>query len=317
MTSNTRAWLLPATLAAALAVPLVWVSDRVATSAGVDRAYDVRYLPNGKALAFLSPGARLSVANAYWLATVQYIGDQHLGRGRFEKLYPLLDLVTELDPEHGYAFQTGGIVLSTAGRLEESDAILKKGMTQGPNWWSYPFYLAFNDYYYRGDYASAARWAGIAARTPGASSNISHLALALEVKQGDPAAGLALVEELLRTTTDEQVRERLEEQVRLARLQVDFDRLDRAIALYSQQHGRLPPRLASLVTAGLLPSIPPEPYGGEYRLGPDGRAYATGGGFRFSPAEAGRLGAPPVPFRLGAHRYRYDWLAPDFRKATP
>ena len=317
MTPANRARLLPLALAALLGVPLLLVSSRVAAGMGVDRAYDVSYLPEGRALSFLSPGARLTVANAYWLATVQYIGDQHLNRGRFEKLYPLVDLVTSLDPLHGYAFQTGGIVLSTAGQLEASDRILKKGMEKGPNWWSYPFYLAFNDYYWRGDYASAARWAGIAARTPGASTNIAHLALALEVKGGDPEAGLALLEELLKTTGDDQVRERLEEQEKLARLQVHFARLDAAVEKYVALHGRPPARLETLVEEGLIAALPAEPFGGRYELRADGKVHSTGRDFRFKPAEKGRLAAPPVPPLLAAPPAPDPWRPPSFQGTRP
>ena len=320
MTTARRARYLPLSIAALLAVPLLQVSIRVAAGMGIDRAYEIRYLPEGKALSFLSPGAKLSIANAYWLATVQYIGDQHLNKGDYEELYPLVDLVTDLDPLHGYAFQTGGIVLSTTGRLEESDRILKKGMEQGPNWWTYPFYLAFNDYYYRGNYESASRWAGIAARTPGASTNIAHLALSLEVKGGDPEAGLALVQELLKTTDDDTVRERLEEQEKLARLQVHFARLDASVATYTARHGSPPARLESLVSDGLMSALPVEPFGGRYELLADGKVHSTGNDFRFRPREPGRLQAPPATGRGAASTATptpAPWRPPDFLEPRP
>ena len=87
--------------------------------------------PLGAALALASPGIRLSIADFYWLETVQYVGEPR-GRERgFEKLLPLADLVTDLDPGHGYAYQTAGIVLSAEGRVDESDVILRKGMQPG------------------------------------------------------------------------------------------------------------------------------------------------------------------------------------------
>jgi tetratricopeptide (TPR) repeat protein len=294
MLRSRLATLAPLALAAALLLPLVEVADRLVAGMGVYRPYEVRYLPEGRALKFLSPGARLSMANLYWMATVQYTGDQHMSRGRFERLYPLVDLVTDLDPPHGYAYQMAGLVLGSAGRLEESDKILRKGMERGPDWWSYPFYLAFNDYFYRGDYPAAARWARIAAGKPGASPNISHLALALEVKSGDPEAGLALVEELLKTATDDTVRERLLEQQRVARLQVDFARLDEAVARFRELQGRPPRRLEELAETGLVPVLPVEPYGGHYELRADGRVHSTGRDFRFKPAEPAR-GVPGQP----------------------
>jgi len=295
-----RSTLLPLLLGAALLVPLVAVASRVASLMGADRPYEVRYIPQGKALSLLPPGPKLSIANAYWLAAVQYIGGQQLAQGNYEQVYPLIDLVTDLDPRHGYAFQSAGIVLSTADRLDESDRILVKGIEHGPDWWSYPFYLAFNAYFYRGDYAEGARWASIAAKTPGASPNVAQLALALEVKKGDPEAGLVLLGELLRTAQDDKLREQLEEQYRLARLQLDFTRLDAAVARYAEVKGRAPERLEQLVEAGLLPAIPQEPFGGRYELRADGKVHSTARDFRFRPAEGAHtrwMGPlrPPAP----------------------
>jgi tetratricopeptide (TPR) repeat protein len=317
-----RATLVPLALCAALVPALVTVAARVAREAGADRPYEIRYLPQGPALRLLPQGLKLSLADAYWLATVQYIGGQHLAGGTYQQLYPLVDLVTDLDPRHGYAFQTAGIVLSSAGRLEESDAILKKGIERGPNWWSYPFYLAFNDYFFRGDYHSAARWAAQAARTPGASPNISQLALSLEVKGGDPEAGLTLLRELLQAATNEDVKARLEEQYQLARLQVDFARLDAAVLAFKAGRGRPPARLEELVEAGLITAIPPEPFGGRYELRADGKVHSTERDFRFSAREPGRLalkaagGGTPLLWSAPPG-YQYRWAPPSFSEPPP
>ena len=285
-------------LAVVLAIPLWFASRGVRSDMGGDRPYDVPYVPHGKPLASLSPGMRLSIANFYWLLTVQYLGDSRADERGYERLYPLVDLVTDLDPKHGYAFQTAGIVLSAKGLLDESDRILKKGMEHGPNWWSYPFYIAFNHYFYRGDYAEAARWAEIAARTPGASPHISHLALAMKVKSGAPEDAVRFLEEMMTVVKDEKALAALEEQYKLAVLQVHFQKLDEAVASFRARHGRSPSRLAELVEAGILPTLPKEPFGGRYELRADGKVHSTGRDHRFGPAETWRsklLARPPAP----------------------
>lgn len=283
-----RSTLVPLAVTVLLAVPAAWTARAVLHEMGAGQPFDVEIVPRGEALRFASAPIRLSFGNLYWLATVQYIGDADARARGYEKLAPLVDLVTELDPQHGYAYQTAGIVLSGAERLEESDAILQKGMTRGPNWWSYPYYIAFNNFFYRGDYAEAARWAEIAAKTKGASPNISHLAMALRVKSGAPDQAIEFLSELRGIAKDDVTAKALEEQYQLALLQRDFQTLDAAVDRYRALHGRAPERVRDLVTAGIVPSVPAaDPFGGTYVIR-DGKVHATGRDHRFAPAEAPR-----------------------------
>jgi tetratricopeptide (TPR) repeat protein len=286
MTPARRSLVVPLVLAAALAGPLALASSWVLRQMGVDRPYDVRYIPEGRALRFLSPGLKLSIADAYWLATVQYLGDQHLSKGGFNRLFPLVELVTDLDPGHGYAYQTAGIVLSSVGRLDESNRILEKGMEKGPPYWTFPYYVAFNYWFYRGDYATAARYAERAAQTPGASPNISHLAVSLASKGGTPELALEMLEELGRTVKDEATAARLDEQRKLALLERDCQALERAAARFERERGRRIWSLSELVTHGYVPAIPQDPFGGEYQWdGAEGKVHSSANSFRFSPPE--------------------------------
>lgn len=228
------------------------------------RPYDVLHVPGGEAARLASLGHRTTVSDLYWLSTVQYIGEPKADARGWDKLFPLVDLVTDLDPRHGYAYQTAGIVLSAAGRLDESDRILEKGIARGPPYWTFPYYLAFNAWFYRGDYAAGARWAEQAARTPGASPNISHLAVSLASKSGTPEQAIEMLEVLRSTVRDEASAVRLDEQLKLAILERDAQALERAVARYEAQAGRAPTHLDQLVGAGLVPAIPADPFGGRY-----------------------------------------------------
>lgn len=278
-----RSVVTPALLFGALAVALVPVAGRV-LRAQAPAGFDVTYVPESKPLLLLSPSLRLTVANYLWLQAVQYIGDQHLRGGKFDKLHALVDVITDLDPDHGYAYQTAGIALSSSGHLDQSDAILEKGITRGPNWWSFPFYRAFNEFHYRDDYAAASRWAEQAARTPGATPNMAKLALALKVKSGSPDDAVRFLEEMRGTARDGHTAEILDEQYRLAVLQRDFAVLDAAVERFRESRGRDPRDLRELVAAGLLPSLPAEPYGGAY-VWRDGAVHSTGKDFRFPKPE--------------------------------
>ncbi len=258
-----RALALPLVLAAALLAAASGLNLRLA-QAHATRPYDVVHVPSGAAARVVALGHRTFVSDVYWLSAVQYIGEPRADQRGWDKLLPLVDLVTDLDPRHGYAYQTAGIVLSAAGLLDESDAILRKGIEKGPPYWTFPFYLAFNSWFYRGDYATGARWAEIAARTPGASANISRLAVSLASKSGTPEDAIGMLQELRATVKDEATAERLDEQLKLAVLERDAQRLERAVARFRELRGRPPASLNELVSARLVESIPDDPLGGRY-----------------------------------------------------
>jgi tetratricopeptide (TPR) repeat protein len=266
------------------------------------RPFDVGYVPTGPAARVAALGHRTLLSDLYWLETVQYIGDSKGDERGYDKLLPLLELVTDLDPRHGYAYQTGGIVLSAVGRLDESDQILAKGVEKGPPYWTFGYYLAFNAWFYRGDYETAARWARVAAKTPGASANISQLALSLSSKSGSPEAAIATLRELRATVHDELTASKLDEQLNLAALERDAQALERAVERFRATQERDPITLHELVTAGLVPGIPQDPFGGEYRWDPaERRIHSTANSFRFSRPAAPQAPsfAPPTGIELG------------------
>jgi tetratricopeptide (TPR) repeat protein len=251
------------------------------------RPFDVLHVPAGKAARWLALGHRGLLSDLYWLDAVQYIGEPRADARGWDKLYPLLDLVTDLDPRHGYAYQTGGIVLSAAGRLEESNRILQKGMERGPRSWAFPYYVAFNYWFYLGDYAAAAWYADIAARTPGASPNVSHLAVALASKSGSPDLALDMLAELRHAVKDEATSARLDEQVKLATLERDCQVLERAAARFEAERGRPIRSLAELLESGYLSRIPPDPFGGSYQWHADEKQVRSSANpFRFSLRQA-------------------------------
>jgi hypothetical protein len=159
-------------------------------------------------------------------------------------------------------------------------------MRVGPPYWSFPYYRSFNAWFYRGDYEQGAYWAREAAKRPGASPNISHLALSLSSKSGTPDDAIAMIDELRATVKDEVSLSRLEEQRNLALLERDAQALEGTVERFRAAHGRDPVSLEELVWTGYLRALPADPFGGEYRWFPDERrVHSTANAFRFGPRE--------------------------------
>jgi hypothetical protein len=256
--------------------------------AALRRPYDVQSVPNGKVARWAALGHRGLLSDLYWLSTVQYIGEPRGEQRGFDKLFPLVDLVTDLDPRHGYAYQTAGIFLSAAGRIDESNRILRKGIEKGPPRWTFPYYLSFNHWFYRGDLETGAHYARIAAKMPGASPNVSHLAVSLSSKSGTPEDAITLLEGLRGTVQDEVTAERLDEQLKLAVLERDAQALERAAERFTQSEGRAPFSLAELAIKGYVPELPTDPFGGSYVLASDGRVRSSANPFRFQLRDGAR-----------------------------
>lgn len=268
---------------AVLAIATALAASRL--DAGRDRPYDIGFVPPSSTARWMSAGHPTLMANLWWLRAVQYIGDPQADRRGWDKLHPTVELVTDLDPGHGYAYQVAGTLLGSAGRVAESNAILEKGIRNVPTRYILPYLRAFNAFYYAGDYAEAGRYVEVAARTPGAPPHLRQNVLAMYVKGHRADAAVAFLEESLAASGDDETRKAIEEQLRRARLEAAASRLDEALQVYRERFGWSPLSPVQLVAAGLVERLPEDPYGGQFVLGDDGRYHSTAHPTRFRPPD--------------------------------
>ncbi len=247
--------------------------------------YDVLLVPPALVARAASLGHPTLAANVYWLRAVQYIGEPAANERGWERLYPILDLVTDLDPEHGYAYQVGGVILGTARRVADSNALLEKGIRAVPQRYILPFIRAFNAFYYEDDWALAGRYMEQAARVPGAPAHVTHDALAFSVKGNRADQAISFLQRMLEATPDPETRARLEGELKQAYLEREALVLDAALERYRALRGLNPFSLELLVAEGLVDRIPPDPFGGILVVGPDGRAHSSVNDFRFARPE--------------------------------
>jgi tetratricopeptide (TPR) repeat protein len=265
-----------------------------------ERPYDLETLPSSRTLRWLSLGHPTLAANLFWLKTVQYVGEPRANERGWEKLYPAVDLVTDLDPRHGYAYQVAGILLGSVGRVAESNAILEKGTARFRDRYILPYLRAFNAFFYDNDFVAAAKYAEIAAAKEGAPAHVRGNVLAYYVKGRRPDAAIAYLESVLPEARDDESRKALLRQLAQARLERDALAVEEAVASWRTRTGVRPVAIATLVADGFLAAVPRDPFGGDYYLDGDGRLRSTVGEFRFSDLEIDRRGEP------GVHPERYD-----------
>ncbi|ACL64025.1 conserved hypothetical protein [Anaeromyxobacter dehalogenans 2CP-1] len=267
-----------------LAAAAALAASRIAVAQ--QRPYDFDYVPRAAALRLSSAGHPTLAANVWWLKAVQYMGEPRAAARGWERLFPVLDLITDLDPRHGYVYQVGGNVLASEARVAESNALLEKGTRNVPDRYIIPFHRAVNAFLYDGDYAAAARWFEVASRRPNAPPHLTEYVSAMYVKGDAPEAAVRFLTHLYERAEDDESRTALRKQLDQAILERDAAILEEAAHAFEAQHGFPPIALAQLERAGILAGIPPDPFGGDYYLGADGLVRST--------ASARRLQRPPT-----------------------
>jgi len=232
---------------------------------------DPAFLPSGKVLRATAFGQRLLLSDLYWLRTVQYMGETLLANAkRWEALYPLADIVTDLDPRHGYAYQVAGSNLAgLADRYDDADRILQKGMKNLPERWTLPWVYATNKFLYQQQYAEAAEYArraSVLAHRPDLALFAANLS-ALADTDAEYGAALAFLEQAERDAANDDLRQDLEaRQVKVATYMV-LSQVERALAEYEKAEGHRPLFLGQLVPR-YLAARPVDPSGGTITLDP-------------------------------------------------
>lgn len=257
----------------------------------------LRLLPRGEVLRPALLGFHHLGADLLWLRIVQVFGERVVTDRDYEWLYHALDVVTTLDPQYAYVYDAGGTILAEfANRVDLSNQLLEKGMQANPASWRLPFVLGFNHFFHLQNYLKAGEYMGMAAKIPGRPYYVDTLAARLFVEGGSPTMALQYLEAMLQQTGDPQLKEIYTNKYREVLVARDLRILDAAVVQYRKAHGQPVRGLSDLVTAGLLPAIPEEPFGGEYQWNPDTeevissthperlqlhRPYETTGGFQF------------------------------------
>jgi hypothetical protein len=227
----------------------------------------------------LSLGFRSLLSDVSYLQAVQIYGDRRYLKVRMETkqrhalaVYRLLDDATLLDPAFNYAYVFGANTIpvptleGTALNVDETVALLRRGMANGGQDWRIPFYLSYFLSSYLGDLRGSAEAMAEAARRPKHPEYVPLLATRLAAEGGAIEAGIQIAKAMAANTDSSDLRRQYVERVNLLTMERDLRALEGAIERYRQADGHPPAALQELVTKGLIPAIPPEPHGGTYEL---------------------------------------------------
>ncbi|HEY6249985.1 MAG TPA: hypothetical protein VI685_08485 [Candidatus Angelobacter sp.] len=239
---------------------------------------EVLFIPSSRALKRMSLGYSGLLADIYWTRAVQYYGRKLQTRKptlRYDLLYPLLDITTDLDPYLIVAYEFGSVFLSQrppvgAGQPDKAAQLVEKGIRANPDYWRLYFTLGCIQFFDRKDYKAAQEAFEKGSENPKSLIWMKTMAASMAERANDPETALNLWTRLYETTSDEMVKQNALQHIEGLRADHDVLELERRVKMYQQRTGRLPSNWYEMMHERLLAQVPLDPTEKPYKLMPDG-----------------------------------------------
>lgn len=237
--------------------------------------------PDAKAIKIVTGDQRYLVANMLVSNVLFYYGTlvekdprNITKRPEYFSMFKTLENVVKIDPYNLDAYYfTQAAFTWEVGRAGDVNKVLVYGMRYRD--WDYqlPFYAGFNAAYFLKDYSAAAKYMQRAAEL---SDNplFTTLAGRFFYEAGEHSLGVLFLDTMVKEARDSKVRKSY--QLRLDALKA-VNQLDNAVKRYAMEFGAFPKGLEQLVSAGIIQSVPSDPYGGIFYLDEHGKVHTTSG----------------------------------------
>jgi tetratricopeptide (TPR) repeat protein len=208
------------------------------------------------------------MADVYWIRAVVYYGGERRRDDQaknYEGLYPLLNMVTALDPHFIVAYRFGAIFLTEAypqgpGRPDQAIQLLERGIERDNGRWEYFHDIGFVYYWWLHDYQKAGEWFLRGSERPNAASWLKALAATTMASGGRRDSSRQLWAELLKSDM-----EFIHGQAEQRLMQLDamdmIDELTPVVQRFVDREHRLPASWQELATAEHLAKVPADPTG--------------------------------------------------------
>ncbi len=212
-----------------------------------------------------------ALADYLLLEVGSFVGSNQTGTETdYTNIRQTLKTVLNLDPYFMQAYLYAQALLPWDGHPDWANELLATPKASRPWDWRPGYYMAFNYYYFLGNYGKASELLLEAARIENAPSLLAVLGGRFAAKSGRSQAAIVMLKSMLQDKSLGEAYIR-EINMRISALQ-DIVRLEDAVARYRRANGRFPSDLAALVKQGLVPEIPINPYGKSYYYDPyDGK----------------------------------------------
>jgi hypothetical protein len=197
----------------------------------------------------------------------------HLNESQWRAFYRLMDVASDLDPYFQDPYYVANAFLTwDAGMIDETNILLEKGSRARAWDWTMPYFIGFNEFFFLDDNENASWHLMEASRRPKASPVLASIAARLAFKGNRIDTAILFLEDLMSRTDDESLKKVYS--LRLRGLN-NLKLLGQASDIYRKRTGKTPHTIEQLVHAGIIETVPEDPYGGHYYVENNGKVRCT------------------------------------------
>jgi len=243
------------------------------------KVYGFVLLPNAKLVQWVARSHLSLIADIYWLKAMNIAGDIQSPEEARE-LFAYGNFIADLEPKLLQNYWLTGLSLPfpTAHGWENAELasqMYERGLLQFPNNTRLLIYYASNELFYRHNPLKAAELLMALAQNDDAPPYAGMLAARVLAHNKSFDMALDFMAFMQKAATDEMERELLEKRVKEIQLEQILSILDGSIEAFQRWHGRFPKTPDELVSAGVVPRLPEEPFGGEFYIDEEGKMHST------------------------------------------
>jgi len=246
-------------------------------------------LPQATDQSFVLPSALIKIAalefrglasDVYFLNSMVFIGTIQQRKDKpqvkeweWQWWIKTLDMATDLDPYFFDPYYYANAFLPwEAGKAEEANRLLEKGIRYRDWDWMLPFFAGFNNFFFLQNDVKAAELLMEASRRPGGDPMLASIAARLAYKGNRTETAIYFLEQTAKNTEDINVKKRFETRIQ-ALQSILF--LDNAVAAFKKKYRKSPAVIEELVNKNIINQLPGDPYGGTYYLAEGGKVRST------------------------------------------
>lgn len=209
---------------------------------------------------FMTAGDRYLAANAAAIRAL-VVSTEKMKPEDYAVLAKVQQDVSWLNPAHEDNYYIAAAILPWVGQFDAAQTILARASLARPFDYQPAFYYAFHLLYFKGDAMGASSWARAAAEKlpdPNERLTMQNFAARWLDKAQDLDLAIRIVDAMAKQSKRRDFRAYLEQ--RVVRLRA-LHALRMAAETFRRRFDRPPARLDELVSAGLLPALPQDPFG--------------------------------------------------------